>query len=66
MSCKKDGDYVVWVGSSEKNTTFVCERHLGDVALSALHGTKKETGPVKVAVASCDDAPCQWTSAMKP
>lgn len=54
-NCNGDGNYVVWV--YEKDPAFVCEKHLGEVTLAILH--TRRSAPVKVAIASCDDAPCQ-------
>lgn len=56
--CTKTGDYVVWTGDRKNNyVAFCCEKHLGGVVHEAL--LKHRRGPVKVSMASCDDAPCE-------
>lgn len=60
--CKKTGDYVVW--TNEKEPAFSCEKHLGAVVLSVM-STPKRVNPVKVCIASCDDAPCEWSDGVK-
>jgi hypothetical protein len=56
--CKKTGTNVVWTGDRrERRVTFACDKHLGAAVLAAL--LRRRSGPVKVAIASCDDAPCE-------
>lgn len=56
--CKKTGRFVVFVqGANEKDVAFCCGKHIGEHAQAALLDAKGK--PVRVAYASCDDAPCQ-------
>ena len=56
--CKKTGQFVVFIeGGKEDGAAFCCEKHLGEQAQAMLLEAKGKK--VRVAYASCDDAPCQ-------